>query len=146
MNRLISAVAFYVTALFIAALFVVACTPATGGGTPALGGSPQATGELPAEGQAALTRLCQEDGLNSLATQLEAVDENTDTAPISTAIGTTMADLQSLQLEAGRMAIRDAAVTALSQLDAALSDPNTRGEIATQAAAALRSAQLEVCS
>jgi hypothetical protein len=139
MNKMTSAVALYVAALFVAAMFVAACTPATGGTTPV-------PGDLPAGGQAALTRLCGEGNLNSLATQLDAVDENTDTSAISTAIGTTMADLQSLQLEAGQMAIRDAAVTALTQLDAALSDPATRAQVATQAAAALRSAQGELCN
>ena len=140
MNKMTSAVALYVAALFAAALVVAACTPATGPATPAV------PGDLPADGQAALTRLCDQGDLNSLATQLDTVDENTDTSAISTAIGTTMADLQSLQLEAGQMAIRDAAVTALTQLDAALSDPAMRGQVATQAAAALRSAQTEVCN
>jgi hypothetical protein len=121
------------------AVVLVACTAApTGpGGTPAVPGT-----------DAARTALCDptnEASLANLATQLETVNETTDTTELSTLIGTTMADLQSAQVDEGESIARDAAVTALGQLQTALADPNTRGAVATQAAAALRTAGNEIC-
>lgn len=119
--------------------FLFGCTAAPGGPSPAL--------VEPGTG-ATLEQLCDENnqtGLNQLATQLEGVDENTDTSALTTAIGTTMADLQSAEVDEGERTVRDAAVTALGQLDTALADPNTRQAAASSAAGALRTAESQLC-
>lgn len=121
------------------ALVLAACTaaPVGPGGTPAVPGT-----------DAARTSLCDpanESGLANLATRLDTVNETTDTTELSTLIGTTMADLQSAQVDESESIVRDAAVTALGALQTALSDPATRGAVATQAAGALRTAQNEIC-
>jgi hypothetical protein len=131
----------FLSGLLMATVLTVSCQPAPGGGggTPAPGG---------VDGDTARAALCDtgsQTSLANLATELEAMTDETDTTQITTAIGTTMADLQSAQLEGGQAVARDAAVTALGQLQTAISDPNTRGQAATQAAAALRTANTEIC-
>jgi hypothetical protein len=134
MNKLLGAATLGVVALVLAACGAVPGTP--GGGTP-VPGTDQA--------RAALCDPTNEASLANLAAQLDGVDEATNTTELSTLIGTTMADLQSAQVDEGESIARDAAVTALGQLQTALADPNTRGAVATQAAAALRTAGNEIC-
>lgn len=134
MNRTLSGVLMGVAAVALAACTATPGTP--GGGTP-LPGTDQA--------RAALCDANNEASLANLATQLDGVTETTDTTELTTLIGTTMANLQSTQVDEGETIVRDAAVTALGQLQTALADPATRGAIATQAAGALRAAQTEIC-
>jgi len=123
---------------------ILAAALATGcSSVPGTGGSPG-----PVDGDAARTALCQsgsDTSLAGLATQLDGITDDSDTTQITTAIGTTMADLQSVQLDTGEAVVRDAAVTALGALQTAISDPTTRGQAAAQAAAALRTADTELC-
>lgn len=121
----------------LAAALLAGCTGVPGG-TPG-----------PVDGDTARAALCaagSETSLTGLAGQLDTINDDTDTTQITTLIGTTMADLQSVQLDAGEAAVRDAAVTALGALQTAISDPNTRGQAATQAATALRAADAEICN
>ena len=125
--------------LLVAALFASGCSGVPGAASPGPGGP---------DSDSARAALCDEGNdtsLANLADQLDTINEDTDVTLISTAIGTTMADLQSAQLDAGEMIVRDAAVTALGQLQTAISDPATRGQAAITAAAASRAAETEIC-
>lgn len=134
MNRILT-----LSGVLIAAALTVSCAAVPGGGA-------QTPGTV--DGDTARAALCDTGSatsLGNLATELEAMTDETDVTQVTTAAGTTMADLQSAQLDAGQAVARDAAVTALGQLQTAISDPNTRGQVATQAAAALRTANAEIC-
>jgi hypothetical protein len=98
-------------------------------------------------GQAARAQLCNDSDPTSLAAvagQLDAID-TTDTTTLETQLGTALANLQSLQLDPADQALRDAAATAIQQLQGLLSDPNARREAARLAARALRLVHAEIC-
>ncbi|HUG47916.1 MAG TPA: hypothetical protein VMP67_05835 [Candidatus Limnocylindria bacterium] len=129
---------FRLSSLLLVAVLAPGCDAVPGdGGTP--GG---------VDSEAARAALCDtatDTSLGNLAAQVEAMTDETDPTAMGTAIGSTMADLQALRVEPGEAVPRDAAVTALGQLQGALSDGETRRRVATQAAYALRAAQMEIC-
>ena len=98
-------------------------------------------------GEAARAQLCNDTdpaSLAGIASQLDAID-TTDTATLEVQLGTALANLQSLQLDPADRAMRDAAATAIQQLQGLLSDPNARQEAARQAARALRLLHGQIC-
>ena len=98
-------------------------------------------------GQAARAQLCNDSDAASLAGvagQLDTID-TTDPTALQTQLGTALANLQSLQLQPAEQPLRDAAATAIQQLQGLLSDANARQEAARQAARALRLLHGEIC-
>lgn len=130
-------------AILAAAVFVAACGGGAPGASPGRGGT---TGSPAVD--AALDTLCGtgDASLTSLATELDALDATTDTTQVSAAIGETMTALEDANVDASATTARDAAVTALQQLQGALSDPATREAVATQAAEALRTLDTQICT
>lgn len=127
--------------LLSATLIVTACT-ATPGTSPGTDGSPALPG-----GDAALTQLCGTDAasLGGVATEIEGMDASTDTTTLSTSIGTAISNLDDVNVDTNVQPARDAAVTALQQLQAGLADPATRETLAGPAATALRSLETQLC-
>lgn len=130
MNRLLAG--------FFGAALVVACSGAPGA-PPGAPGSPA--------GDVALEQLCGQDqaSLGNIAGQLDQVDATTDTTPLSTTIGTAMSNLQGLTVEPAAQLARDAALTALQQVQSALADPATAAAAATEAAVAIRTLDAQIC-
>ena len=98
-------------------------------------------------GQAARAQLCNDSdptSLTAVAGQLDAID-TADPTTLQTQLGTALGNLQSLQLDPADQAMRDAAATAIQQLQGLLSDPNSRREAARLAARALRLAHGQIC-
>jgi len=98
-------------------------------------------------GQAARAQLCNDSdpaSLAGVAGQLDTIDTADPTA-LQTQLGTALANLQNLQLQPAEQPLRDAAATAIQQLQGLLSDPNARQEAARQAARALRLLHAEIC-
>ena len=126
--------------LFAATLIVAACTGAPGI-SPGIGGSPAVPGD------AALTQLCGTDAasLSGVATEIEGMDASTDTTTLSTSIGTAISNLDNVNVDTNVQPTRDAAVTALQQLQAGIADPATREQLAGPAATALRSLAAQLC-
>lgn len=98
-------------------------------------------------GQAARNQLCNDSDPTSLAavaTDLDSID-TTDPTALEAALGTTLSNLESLQLEPAAQPLRDAAATAIQNLQGLLEDPNARQEAARLAARALRLVHTEIC-
>ncbi|MBA2555948.1 MAG: hypothetical protein H0V12_01150 [Chloroflexi bacterium] len=128
--------------LLSATLIVAACTGGAPGTSPRTGGSPAVPG-----GDAALTQLCGTDtaSLSGVATEIEGMDATTDTTTLSTSIGTAISNLDNVNVDTNVQPARDAAVTALQQLQAGLADPAPREQLAGPAATALRSLETQLC-
>jgi hypothetical protein len=129
--------------IFAASLLVAACGAGAPGTSPGTGGAPGA-----GDGQAALTELCGtgNTSLTSIATELEGMNESTDTATLSTSIGGAIANLEDVDVAEGTAAARDAAVVALQQLQTVIQDPSARQAVAGQAATALRTLETQLCA
>ena len=142
MNRLL-------LAALIAAVFVLAActgTPGTGGSPGTGGGGSPGTGG--AAGDAALDALCGtgDASLSSIATQLDALEDNADTTQLTASIGEAISNLEDAEVDANASAAKDAATVALTQLQNTISDPAAREQFATQAAQALRTLDTQVCA
>jgi hypothetical protein len=141
-----------VNRLFLAALFAAAFVLAACSGTPGTGGSPRTGGGSPgtggAAGDAALDALCGtgDASLSSIATQLDALEDDADTTQLNASLGEAISNLEDAEVDANASAAKDAATVALTQLQGALSDPATREQLATQAAQALRTLDTQVCT
>lgn len=123
--------------LFIAGL-AVGCT----------GAGPVVSPGVPAEGDAARSALCSSSGdasLTGLADRLDLVDPNVDTAQLQLALGSVSANLGQLNVVADQATARDAAVTAVQQVQGALANPSTLPEVAASAASAMRQLDTSIC-
>jgi hypothetical protein len=132
----------FLAGIFAASLVVAACGGAAPGTSPGAGGTPGAGG-----GDAALAELCGtgDGSLSSITTELEQMDENTDATQLSTQMGTAMSNLENADVDEGATAARDAALTALQQLQAVINDPAARQQLSTQAAQAMRTLDSQIC-
>jgi hypothetical protein len=123
----------------MAALVLAGC----GGAVSSL---PPPTADL---AKAAHDQLCNPAGggsLSKVATELDNLDPNADTAQLQATLGTLLLNLQQLEVDETAKPIRDAAGTAVLALQSSLKDPSKRGEAATKAAAALRAVETGVCT
>ena len=122
-----------------AGLFVLACA-----GVP--GQSPLVS---PADvGQAARDQLCDagnDASLSALADELYEFDPNTDATALQTQLDSVQANIQQLELSPEQQPLRDAALTGVGQLESALADPQTAGDVANTAADALVALDGAVC-
>lgn len=98
----------------------------------------------------ALEALCDANsaaGLRSLAGTLEAMDDDTDLAPITALVRTALSNLLAVQVPAANEPPRAAAVAALREMLNAIADPRLRNAmVRSQAAAALRTAEPALCA
>ncbi len=133
MNPLLLAGAF-------AGMLAVACT-----GTPASPGTSPA-GTVPGAGDV-VARVCgtADGSLSNVADQLEGLDADTDTAQLQVTLGSLASDLSAMEVQPDQVVARDAAVTAIGEVQQALTDPNTLPEVGRTAAAALRTAEATLC-
>ena len=142
MNRLIGGI-------FAAALLAAACS--AGPGTSILPGGTTnpidtaALGSAAGNAKAALCDANSNTSLKSLATQVATVDPNADTTTLQTNLGTAATNLQQLQVTGEQSTLKDAAVTAIQQIQTALSNPTTLSETATQAVTALDALNTSLC-
>ncbi|HVM30983.1 MAG TPA: hypothetical protein VM305_09495 [Candidatus Limnocylindrales bacterium] len=114
-------------------------------GAPATPGNGQTPG-VPG-GEEARAQLCG-TGPNSLqntATGLLGVNQDTDEAQVRELADQVRQPLNDLQVTGAEQTARDAASTALDQLEAAMANPATRQTAATGAAGALRSLHDVLC-
>jgi hypothetical protein len=142
MNRLIGG-------MLAAALLAAACSAAPGGTTlPGGATNPIDTGALGSAATDAKAALCDVNSntsLKSLATQVATVDPNSDTTTLQTNLGTAATNLQQLQVTGEQSTLKDAAVTAIQQIQSALSNPTTLSETAMQAVTALDALNTSLC-
>ena len=131
-------------------LIIVACScllAAACSGAP--GGSNPASLAIPSDaGQAALTQLCDSSSSTSIkgvADQLAAYNGSADTTQLASSLNSLAANLTALQVNAAQQAAKDVAITAVDQAQAALSDPTTAQQAASNAADALNSLASAVC-
>ena len=124
-------------------LLLAACNSATASLLPGASGvNPSAIAS------AALGTLCTDSdpaSLSTIAGQLDTVDTTTDTTAIETSLATLVTSLKGAQVDAAKTPIRDAAVTAITQLQTSIKDPATRKEAATKAAVAIRALDTAAC-
>jgi hypothetical protein len=142
MNRIIGGIAV--------ALLFVACAPGTGG--TATGGlptnNPIDTGAIGSAAGDARTALCDpssDTGLKGLSTQIAAVDPNSDTTALQTNLGTAATNLQGLQVTGAQTTLKDAAATAIQQIQSALSNPSTLSETKANAVTAIDALYASLC-
>jgi hypothetical protein len=95
----------------------------------------------------ARTAACATSGTSLLgvATQLRALDANSDTSSVSSAIDTLIGNLNAIQATGAENTARSAAVTQLQNVKSALSDPQTRTQAAATTAGALDAARQALC-
>jgi hypothetical protein len=135
MNRLMGGV-------IAAALVAVACSAGAVTGTPTT--NPQVSAAI----GSAQTQLCvagAQDSLQSLAAQLANIDPNADTTPLQTNLGKAASNLNSLTVSAAQQPLKDAAVTAIQQVQAGLSNPQTVQQVATTSSSALTALATAIC-
>jgi len=133
------------TRLILVSLMAGALVVACGGAGP--GGSPGIP-TVPAGGGAAQAELCSPSGdasLTGLADQLDGVDAGTDTAQLQIALGRVTANLSAVNVSGDLTTARDAALSALQQVQGALADPTTLPEVASSAVGALRQLESALC-
>ncbi len=97
---------------------------------------------------AAIGQLCSKDGpagLSTIAGELDKVGASTDTGPVEAKLGALLVGLQQLPVSGAATALRDAAGTAVLQLQTSIKDPAKRQDAAKKAAAALRVVESTVC-
>ena len=97
---------------------------------------------------AAIGQLCSKDGpagLSTIAGELDKVDANTDTTPIEAKLGALLVGLQQLPVSGTAAPLRDAAGTAVLQLQTSIKDSSKRQDAAKKAAGALRIVETAVC-
>jgi hypothetical protein len=119
------------------------------GGTVTTSGPPLGSGALPTNlVSAAVDQLCSDQdpaSLSQLATDLDAVDTDTDTSDVESTVATVLGNLQRLETDATSRTVRDAAVVALEQLQTAIKDPQARENAVKGAVDALRAADAALC-
>lgn len=141
MNRLL-------TGLCALALLVAGCGPAPIT-SPGLSNDSSARAQASALAKTAHEQLCNTKdpaGLSKLATQFDALDAKADTTQVQAALGALLVNLQHLHVDATTQPTRDAAGTAVLQLQNSLKSPTKREQAATNAASALRAVERAVCS
>ena len=97
---------------------------------------------------AAVTQLCSKDGpagLSTIAGELDKVDASTDTSAVEAKLGALLVGLQQLPVSGTATPLRDAAGTAILQLQTSIKDPAKRQDAAKKASAALRIVETAVC-
>ena len=139
-------------ALSAFALFIAGCT-----GSAGTSGSPAVSIAVPsnlashaiAGASAAIDQLCDDQdpaSLSMVAAELDKVDSSTtDTSDIETRLGTLKTNLQDAEMDTTATPLRDAASTAVTQLQTSIKDPKTRQDAAKKAAEALRAVDSQVC-
>jgi hypothetical protein len=98
--------------------------------------------------KAAHDQLCNPQGggsLSKVASQLDKLDPKADTSQLQATLGTLLLNLQQLQVDATTKPTRDAAGTAVLQLQSSLNDSSKRQQAATNAASSLRAVETAVC-
>ena len=142
MNRVFAAV-------LATTLLVVGCagTASSSPGTSPLN-SPLAASPSVDLAKAAHDQLCNPQGggsLSKIASQLDKLDPKADTSQLQASLGTLLLNLQQLQVDAASKPARDAAGTAVLQLQSSLNDASKREQAATNAASSLRAVETAVC-
>jgi hypothetical protein len=97
---------------------------------------------------AAIGQLCDVQSpasLSTIAADLDKVDPNTNTTDIESKLGTLVTALQGAQVTDTTKPARDAAVTAVTQLQTKIKDPATRQDAAKKAAEAIRALSTALC-
>jgi hypothetical protein len=96
----------------------------------------------------AVDALCTDSNpasLASIAGELDKVGADTDTTAIESKLGALVTGLQGMQVSDAAKPIRDAAVTAVIQLQTSIKDPAKRQDAAKKAADAIRAAKPAIC-
>ena len=139
-------------ALSAFALFIAGCT-----GSAGTSGSPAVSIAVPsnlashaiAGASAAIDQLCDDQdpaSLSMVAAELDKVDSSTtDTSAIEARLATLKTNLDNAEVGATATPLRQAAVTAVTQLRTAIKDPNTREQSAKAAADTLRKLDDTAC-
>jgi len=120
--------------------------PVIGSGLPSIaipsGANPSALAS------AALTQLCNKEGpasLSTIAGELDKVDANADTTAVEGQLAALLVGLQQLPVSDAAKPLRDAAGTAVLQLQTSIKDPAKRQDAAKKTAGALRVVEPVVC-
>jgi hypothetical protein len=111
-------------------------------------GSPGA-GQSPVANADPLSQLCdprEPASLAAVATQLERPDDQTNVTELSNVLATTRANLEAVEVDDAVEQARQAAVTAIQQLQDAINDPEARAPLRTQTAVALRTIDSAACT
>jgi hypothetical protein len=98
----------------------------------------------PSTAKAQLCNRADPTSLDAIASQLEQLRAS-DTSPISAVMATALANVQSLQGDPAVQTTKNAAATALQDLEKVIRDPSKREDAAKKTATALRTLDSQLC-